>query len=98
MPRCPMSDLTPSTSADSLLSRIQRRTPARILVGKAGLSYRTATLLELRLDHAAALDAVRRELDLARDFGDDFLAARRLFLVQTLATDKETYLRRPDLG
>ena len=44
-----------------------------------------STQLELRGDHAAALDAVRAELDIARDFSPEFVAERKLFQVQTLA-------------
>ena len=72
--------------------------PARILVGHAGLSYATATQLTLRLDHAAALDAVREEVDLPRDFGSEFIESRLLFEVQSMARSKEEYLLRPDLG
>src|SRR5205085_6690951 len=77
---------------------IQARTPARILVGRAGPSYRTATQLELRQDHAAAVDAVHAELDAARDFGPDFVERWGLFEVQTCASSKAEYLMRPDLG
>src|SRR5437016_5297271 len=52
-----------------LIEAIRARTPARVLVGRAGPSYRTATQLELRQDHAAAVDAVRAEIDLERDLG-----------------------------
>lgn len=81
-----------------MLARIRQRTPARILVGRAGLSYRTAEQLALRLDHAAALDAVRKEVDLQVDFGPEFIESRRVFEVQTQARSKEEYLLRPDLG
>lgn len=81
-----------------LIQTVRGRTPARILVGRAGPAYRTATQLELRQDHAAAADAVHAELDLERDFGREFLARWRLFEVQTRARDKNQYLLRPDLG
>jgi ethanolamine ammonia-lyase small subunit len=54
----------------AVMQAIRARMPARILVGRSGPSYRTATALELRHDHAAAVDAVHAELDLRRDFGD----------------------------
>jgi len=82
----------------ALIQAIRARTPARILVGRAGPAYRTATQLELRRDHAAALDAVHAELDLDRDFGREFVERWRLFEVQTLAGSKDEYLMRPDLG
>jgi ethanolamine ammonia-lyase small subunit len=81
-----------------LIRQIRARTPARIFSGCAGPSYRTATQLELRSDHAAAVDAVHAELDLVRDFGGAFLEQWKLFAVQTQAASKEEYLLRPDLG
>ncbi len=90
----------PATAPElaDLLAAVRRRTPARLLVGRAGASYRTATQLELRHDHAAAVDAVRTELDLQRDFGQEFIARFQLFEVTTQASTKTDYLMRPDLG
>jgi ethanolamine ammonia-lyase small subunit len=81
-----------------LLAAVRARTPARILVGRAGPSYRTATQLELRRDHAAALDAVHAEVDMERDLGIDLVRHFQLFEVRTRAGSKEEYLLRPDLG
>jgi ethanolamine ammonia-lyase small subunit len=81
-----------------LVQAVRARTPARVLVGRAGPAYRTATQLELRQDHAAAVDAVHAELDLERDFGREFLERWGLFEVQTRARNKSEYLMRPDLG
>jgi ethanolamine ammonia-lyase small subunit len=88
----------PPADLPELMKAIRARTPARILAGRAGPSYRTATQLELRHDHAAAVDAVQAELDLTRDFGLDFVQRWRLFEVQTCAQSKAEYLLRPDLG
>ena len=95
-----MTDPLTSVPADSsrLLHAIRARTPARILVGRAGSSYRTATQLELRRDHAAALDAVHAEVEMERDLGVDLVRRFQLFEVHTRAGSKEEYLRRPDLG
>jgi ethanolamine ammonia-lyase small subunit len=91
-----MSNLDRSLSPhlSELLQAVRDRTPARILVGRAGLAYRTATQLELRGDHAAALDAVHAELTLAKEFVNrwEILEAR------TCARSKSEYLMRPDLG
>jgi len=81
-----------------LENRIRERTPARLLEGRSGASYRTATLLQLRADHAAARDAVRAELDLNAHFSRDFVRRWKLFEVQTEASSKSEYLLRPDLG
>ncbi len=82
----------------ALMRAVRARTPARILVGRAGPSYRTATQLELRQDHAAAVDAVQTELNPAEDFGRAFVESWRLFEVRTQADSKAEYLLRPDLG
>ncbi len=69
-------------------------TPARVFLGSAGLSHRSADALALRADHAAARDAVASVLDL----GHPALAPLGLFEVCTEAGDHAVHLRRPDLG
>lgn len=81
-----------------IVRQIQARTPARLLVGRSGGSYRTSTQLRLRADHAAAVDSVRTELDVERDLGAELVARFRLFEVCTKATSKSEYLMRPDLA
>jgi ethanolamine ammonia-lyase small subunit len=80
------------------VERALAATPARVLVGRTGPAYRTATWLKLREDHAAARDAVHAEVDLVRDFGTERIDGFRLFTVQTRANSKAEYLCRPDLG
>jgi ethanolamine ammonia-lyase small subunit len=91
-------DPPPVPDLADLVRALQKQTPARILVGRAGPSYRTRTQLELRRDHAAALDAVHAELDLERDFSREFVARCGLFEVCTRAGSKAEFLMRPDLG
>jgi ethanolamine ammonia-lyase small subunit len=98
VPEIAPAPVPPPADLPSLLQAIRARTPARLLVGRAGPAYRTATQLELRQDHAAALDAVHAELDLDRDFGPEFVARWQLFEVATQAGSKAEYLLRPDLG
>jgi ethanolamine ammonia-lyase small subunit len=93
-----VSELRTSDDLPNVLQAIRAHTPARILVGRAGPAYRTATQLKLRQDHAAALDAVHAELDLERDFGRDFVELWKLFEVRSQAPNKTEYLMRPDLG
>lgn len=95
-----MSDLTKPEFSElsDLLQALQARTPARILTGRAGPAYRTATQLALRQDHAAAIDAVQAELDLLRDFSQPFVERWGLFEVTTCAGNKAEYLLRPDRG
>ena len=81
-----------------LVEGIRAHTPARVLAGRAGAAYRTGTQLELRHAHAAARDAVRRELDLEKDLGAELVREWKLFAVSTAAASKEEYLQRPERG
>lgn len=74
------------------LEQLVNETPARIGIGRAGLRPKTEAWLRFRLDHAAAVDAVYGEVS------EELLKGLELFSVHTLVTDKETYIRRPDLG
>ena len=67
-------------------------TPARIGIGKAGARYRTATMLRVRADHAAAQDTVFTLVT------DEFVKKCGFVLVKTFCKDKDEYLTRPDLG
>ncbi len=77
---------------------LRRFTPARVGLGRAGNGLPTAAHLAFQADHAAARDAVHAVLDVAAlqagltDAGIDSLAVR------SAAADRQTYLRRPDLG
>lgn len=97
-----MSDtgLTPAGGADvpEVVRQALARTPARLLVGRAGPGYRTGTWLKLREDHAAARDAVHAELNLQAAFGQERIDRFRLAWVQTQVRSKAEYLLRPDLG
>ncbi len=85
-------------AAPEFLEKIRARTPARVLVDRAGAGYRTSTQLDLRRAHAAACDAVRTELDLDKDLGQELVRDWKLFEVSTQAASKDEYLLRPDLG
>jgi len=91
-------DLSASPDFPEALRKIRERTPARILVGRAGAAYRTATQLDLREAHAAARDAVRAELDLESALGADFVKQWKLFEICTEAASKDEYLLLPDRG
>jgi ethanolamine ammonia-lyase small subunit len=73
-------------------------TPARIGLPRTGASIATRPVLELRLAHARARDAVHDALDVARLAADLGASGREVFVVESQATDRQTYLMRPDLG
>jgi ethanolamine ammonia-lyase small subunit len=79
---------------DDPWARLRGLTAARIGLTATGASLATQPLLALRLAHARARDAVHASLDmdaLARALGP-------LIVVESAATDRQTYLLRPDLG
>ncbi|MEG0307672.1 MAG: ethanolamine ammonia-lyase subunit EutC [Clostridium sp.] len=72
--------------------KMKERTPARIGIGRTGTRYNTITQLRVRADHAAAQDSVFSYVS------EDFIKANNLIEVNTMCTDKDHYLTRPDLG
>ena len=93
---------SPEYGLSEIIKKVRAQTPARLLAGRSGATYRTNTQLELREAHAAARDAVRAELNLSRcpenDPGDNFARKWNLFEVCSRAASKDEYLLRPDLG
>jgi ethanolamine ammonia-lyase small subunit len=81
-----------------IVKKVRAQTPARLLEGRSGAAYRTSTQIQLREAHAAARDAVRAELNVLLDLGTEFMQKWNLFEVCSLATSKDEYLLRPDLG
>jgi ethanolamine ammonia-lyase small subunit len=93
------NNLAPSEyDLSDIIKKVRAQTPARLLAGRSGAAYRTNTQLELREAHSAARDAVRTELDLSTDLGENFAQQWNLFEVCSQATSKDEYLLRPDLG
>jgi ethanolamine ammonia-lyase small subunit len=92
------SDAPLASDLPESLRKIRARTPARILVGRAGAAYRTGTQLDLREAHAAARDAVRAEFDLGETFDAAFVKQWELFEVSTQADSKDEFLLQPDRG
>ncbi|MFF4786179.1 ethanolamine ammonia-lyase subunit EutC [Streptomyces griseorubiginosus] len=83
-------------AASDLWSALRRRTQARIGLGRAGSALPTRHRLELQAAHAAARDAVHSP------FAPDVIAAALpgtpTVRVRSTASDRLTYLQRPDLG
>jgi ethanolamine ammonia-lyase small subunit len=89
---------SPEYDLSEIVKKVRAQTPARLLAGRSGAAYRTNTQLELREAHAAARDAVRAELNLLANFGQDFVRKWNVFEVSSQAASKDEYLLRPDLG
>ena len=84
--------LTKNPQNKEAFAKLKAKTPARLGSGKAGPRYRTLTMLRFRADHAAAQDAVFSQVP------EEFAKENGLIPVQTLCTDKDEYLTRPDKG
>ncbi|TCB67028.1 ethanolamine ammonia-lyase subunit EutC [Acinetobacter sp. ANC 4178] len=78
--------------------QLKQFTDARIALGRTGGSLPTRPLLEFQLAHAQAKDAVLKPLDL--ELLSQQLKQQTIPFVQvsSCAVDKDTYLKRPDLG
>ena len=79
-------------------THLRRHTPARIALGRTGVSLPTSEHLAFQLAHARARSAVHHALDFSRLRED--LSARfgPVVEVESAAPDRPTYLQRPDLG
>jgi ethanolamine ammonia-lyase small subunit len=78
--------------------RLSAHTTARIALGRAGGSLRTASLLEFRTAHARARDAVHQPFDAAGLSGALQALGLEVERLATAAPDRRAYLARPDLG
>jgi ethanolamine ammonia-lyase small subunit len=85
------------TAQDQLWSAMRRLTAARIGLRRAGASLATAPLLDFKLAHAQARDAVLEPLDAAR-LADQLADLGEVVTVASTAGDQRTFLMRPDLG
>lgn len=73
-------------------------TAARIALGRAGGSVRTETLLDFRLAHARAKDAVELPFDADALASNLQAAGIETFRLETRANDRHSFLLRPDWG
>jgi len=87
--------MTKDVAAPDPWARFRAATRARIGLGRSGDSVPTGALLDFQLAHARARDAVHGTVDfdaLAEEIG---LPTIR---VDSAAANRDSYLRRPDLG
>ncbi len=79
-----------------LATRLRALTQARIMLARTGQSLATAALLDFELAHARARDAVHAPFDTPAVRAA--LPGRDVVEVRSRASDRATYLQRPDLG
>jgi ethanolamine ammonia-lyase small subunit len=80
------------------LTDLRKLTPARVALGRAGISMPTEALLEFGLDHARARDAVHAAFDPSTVISSLADLGIEAIGVRSRAADRREYLRRPDLG
>lgn len=93
-----MSDSKQAVVTPNIWASLRRHTPARIGLGRSGVSLPTQALLEFQSAHAQARDAVKLPLDiqqLQQDLAEQGVPSLRL---HSQAKDRSLYLQRPDLG
>src|SRR5262249_37688323 len=77
---------------------LRRATPARIGLGRSGNALPTGAQLDFQLAHARARDAVHAALDAERIVAELEALGVETVRLRSMAADRATYLRRPDLG
>ncbi|WP_095080538.1 ethanolamine ammonia-lyase subunit EutC [Pseudomonas sp. Irchel s3h17] len=80
------------------LLELRRLTPARIALGRTGTSLPTGAQLDFQYAHAQARDAVHLPFDSAGLRAQLAERGRDSLLLHSAATDRNSYLQRPDLG
>jgi ethanolamine ammonia-lyase small subunit len=92
-----------STSTQAAETSLRDFTSARVSLKRTGTSLATSEILDFQLAHAQARDAVKADLDadsFARRVRAEILAlaVTPVLILASAASDRFTYLRRPDLG
>jgi len=77
---------------------LNKWTPARVGLGRAGLAIPLRHQLDFKRAHAAARDAVYTELDLVTWKDRLIQLEQPFFHIPSIATDRTEYLKRPDRG
>jgi len=77
---------------------LRRLTPARIALGRTGTSIPTRAQLDFQYAHAQARDAVHLPFDHAALNSQLAERGHESLLLHSAATDRNSYLQRPDLG
>lgn len=93
----------PMKSSMDLGARLRALTPARVGLGRTGVSQQTRDVLRFQISHAQARDAVHARLEAAALVAtiseiSGALAGGSVLSLHSAARDRATYLQRPDLG
>ncbi len=88
----------PPVDPQNPLLELRRLTPARIALGRTGTSMPTSAQLDFQYAHAQARDAVHLPFDHMGLSSQLAERGRESLLLHSAATDRNSYLQRPDLG
>ncbi|CAH0268194.1 ethanolamine ammonia-lyase small subunit [Pseudomonas frederiksbergensis] len=88
----------PPVDPQNPLLELRRLTPARIALGRTGTSMPTRAQLDFQYAHAQARDAVHLPFDHSALSSQLTERGRESLLLHSAATDRNSYLQRPDLG
>lgn len=88
----------PPVDPQNPLLELRRLTPARIALGRTGTSMQTSAQLDFQYAHAQARDAVHLPFDHSALSSQLTERGRESLLLHSAATDRNSYLQRPDLG
>src|SRR6266576_4410829 len=77
---------------------LRKYTPARIAIGRAGGSLPTEEVLDFAWAHAEARDAVKMDLNVEKLAASIERMGVKCLRLESAAGDRDTYVRRPDLG
>jgi len=88
----------PPVDPQNPLLELRRLTPARIALGRTGTSMPTSAQLDFQYAHAQARDAVHLPFDSAELSAQLTEIGRDSLLLHSAATNRDSYLQRPDLG
>jgi ethanolamine ammonia-lyase small subunit len=92
-----MADGDKNVTISNPWTHLRRHTPARIALGRTGVSLPTSEHLAFQLAHARARSAVHHAIDLSK-LVQDLSRFGAAVEVHSAAPDRPTYLQRPDLG
>ncbi len=91
-----MSDIA---NSGQIAAQLRALTPARVGLGRTGVSQQTRDLLDFQLAHAQARDAVHARLEssaLAANLAE--ICGQQVLRLHSAAQNRTEYLQRPDLG
>jgi ethanolamine ammonia-lyase small subunit len=94
-----MSEIAHPEMIPPLAAKLRALTPARVALGRTGVSQLTREQLAFQRCHAQARDAVHARMETAALAAEiEEITGREVLRLHSGASDRACYLQRPDLG